>query len=222
MLIAFDTSTAVASVALYAETGLIAETTWQAHRDQTAHLLPVAQKMLELQKIGPDKLTGVAVALGPGSFNGLRVGVSAAKGMSLALNIPIFGYSSLNVLAYQHSYLNGLLCTIVEAGRGRLGVGFYRVKAGSWKQTGEFINLTVPELIERVTQPTFFCGELTFEQRRQLSEGLGKNATILPPAASLRRAGSLAEMAWERLESFDPGDDLANLQPIYLHQPLNK
>lgn len=222
MLIAFDTSTNVASVALYSENGIIAETTWQSHRNQTAHLMPVAQKMLDLQKAGPDKLTGVAVALGPGSFNGLRVGVSAAKGVALALNIPLFGYSSLDMLAYQNSYLNGLLCTIVEAGRGRLGVGFYRVKAGSWKQTGEYVNLTAGELIERVTQPTFFCGELTFAQRQELAEGLGKNATILPPAASLRRAGSLAEMAWERLESFDPGDDLASLQPIYLHQPLNK
>lgn len=220
MLIAFDTSTAIASVALYDETGIIAESTWQSHRDQTAHLLPVAQKMLDLQKIGPEKLTGVAVALGPGSFNGLRVGVSAAKGMALALGIPIFGFSSLDILAHMQSHLNGQLCAIIEAGRGRLGVGFYRVKSGSYKQQGEYINLTVPELVERVTQQTFFCGELKPEQRKQLEEGLGKTAIILPPALSLRRAGTLAELAWQRLDTGDLGDDLAGLQPIYLHQPV--
>jgi tRNA threonylcarbamoyladenosine biosynthesis protein TsaB len=220
MLIAFDTSTAVASVALYNETGIVAETTWQSHRDQTAHVLPMAQKLLDLQNTGPDKLTGVAVALGPGSFNGLRVGVSTAKGLALALSIPIYGFSSLDILAYHYSYLNGLLCTTVDAGRKRLGAGFYRVKGGNWKRTEEYVNLTITELIERTGQPTFFCGELTAEQRRELGEGLGKNAIILPPAMSLRRAGLLAELAWERLESFDAGEDLANLQPIYLHQPV--
>ncbi|MEI6045443.1 MAG: tRNA (adenosine(37)-N6)-threonylcarbamoyltransferase complex dimerization subunit type 1 TsaB [Chloroflexota bacterium] len=222
MLIAFDTSTAIASLALYAETGLIAEATWQSHRNQTAHLLPMAQKLLDLEKVTPDKLSGVAVALGPGSFNGLRVGVSAAKGIALALGIPILGFSSLDIVACQHSYLSGSLCAIIEAGRGRLGVGFYRVKGGNWKQVGEYLNLTVPELIERTTQTTLFCGELSNEQRHQLTEGLGKNAIILPPAAMLRRAGTLAEMAWQRLETGDLGDDLTNLQPIYLHQPVSK
>ncbi len=220
MLIAFDTSTALASLALYDESGVVAEVTWQSHRDQTVHLLPMAQKMLDLQHIGPDKLTAVAVALGPGSFNGLRVGVSAAKGMALALGIPIFGFSSLDIIASQHSYLNGQLCAIVEAGRGRLGVAFYRVKQGSWKRTGDYINLTISELIERVTQPTFFVGELSPDQRRQLAEAPGKNATILPPAASLRRSAILAELGWQRLDLGDLGDDLANLQPIYLHQPV--
>lgn len=222
MLIAFDTSTAIASIALYDETGVIAESTWQSHRDQTVHLLPVAQKMLDLQKVGPEKLTGVAVALGPGSFNGLRVGVSAAKGMALALGIPIFGFSSLDIVARQHAFLNGQLCAIIEAGRGRLGVGFYRVRGGSFKQLGEYSNLTVTELIERVTQPTFFVGELKPEQRKQLEEELSKNAVILPSALSLRRAGALAELAWQRLDTGDLGDDLAGLQPVYLHQPVGK
>ena len=222
MLIALDTSTAIASLALYHESGVMAEATWQSHRNQTIHLLPMAQKMLELQNSGPDKLTGVAVALGPGSFNGLRVGVSAAKGLALALGIPIFGFSSLDIVACQHSYLNGQLCTIIEAGRGRLGVGFYRVKLGSWKRIGDYQNVTVEELIAKVNQPTFFCGELSSTQRQQLEEGAGKNATILPPALILRRAGILAEMAWQRLDTGDLGDDLANLQPIYLHQPVNK
>ncbi len=220
MLVALDTSTAIASLAFYNESGILAETTWQSHRDQTASLLPMAQKMLDLQQASTESLTGVAVALGPGSFNGLRVGVSTAKGLALALGIPLLGFSCLEVIAYQQAHLNGQLCAIVEAGRGRLGVGFYRVRNGIYKQIGEFINVTADELAERITQLTFFCGELKPEQRNLLEEKLGKNAVILPPALVLRRAGILAEMGWQRLESGDLGDDLASLQPIYLHQPV--
>ncbi len=220
MLIALDTSTALASLAFYNENGVQAEVTWQSHRDQTVQLLPLAQRMLELQNSSPDKFIGVAVALGPGSFNGLRVGLSSAKGLALALGIPLFGISSLEVIAHQHSFLSGSLCAMVEVGRGRLGVGFFKVKGGIYKQTGEFLNLALDELLEKVSGPTFFAGELSREQRQKLRDKLGKNSPLLSPAMGLRRAGLLAEIAWNRLEEGDLGDDLATLQPFYLHQPM--
>lgn len=220
MLIAFDTSTTTASIALYGSSGLIAENTWRTHRDQTAQLLPGVQKMLQLQGVTPSDLTGLAVATGPGSFNGLRVGVSTAKGVALALDLPLFGFSSLDVIAYQYAFLNGNLWAIVEAGRSRLGVGAYKVKNGVWKRQGDYINVTVEELAEKTTQPTFFGGELNPDQLSYLIKALPKVATVLSPAMGMRRAGFLAEMAWQRLQNGDSGDDIANLQPIYLHQPV--
>lgn len=218
MILAFDSSTAIAGLALYGENGLLAEFTWLSHRDQTVQILPLAQKMLDLQQSSPAQLTGVAVAIGPGSFNGLRVAVSEAKGIALSLGLPIFGISSLDILAAQHAYLNGNLCALVEAGRGRVGAAFYRVKAGKWKRETEYLNLGLPELAAQITQPTFIAGELKPAQRTELEEKLGKMATILPPSASQRRPGFLAELAWQRLQAGDQGDSLANLQPIYLHQ----
>jgi tRNA threonylcarbamoyladenosine biosynthesis protein TsaB len=220
MLVAFDTSTAIASFALYGANGLLAETTWLAHRDQTAQLLPAVQRMLQLQDVTPADLSGVAVALGPGSFNGLRVGVSTAKGLALALGLPLFGFSSLDILAYQHSYLNGNLWATLEIGRGRLGAASYKIKNGTWKRQGDYLNLTVQELAEKTTQAAFFAGELTTEQHTYLAEALPKLATILGPAMGLRRAGYLAEMAWQHLLIGSTGDDIANLQPLYLHQPV--
>jgi len=222
VIIAFDTSTSIASVALYGETGLISEFSWRSHRDQTAQLMPTAQRIMELQSLQPDSFGGVAVALGPGSFNGLRVGVSTAKGVALALGIPIFGISSLDMLAYQLSYLNGNLVAIIEAGRGRLGVGWYKVRAGSSKRQGEYENLTVEELAAKISTPTILAGELTADQTRQLQTSLGKNASFVSPATNLRRAGFLAELAWNKLQAGETGDDLESLQPIYLHQPVKK
>ncbi|MDB5080789.1 MAG: tRNA ((37)-N6)-threonylcarbamoyltransferase complex dimerization subunit type 1 TsaB [Chloroflexi bacterium] len=219
MILALDSSTSYAGAALYNENGIVAEFTWLSHRDQTTQLLPLIQKMFDVQKMTPANITGVAVALGPGSFNGLRVALSEAKGIALSLGVPIFGVSSLDILAAAHTYLSGNLCVLVEAGRGRFGVGFYKVRAGTWRQDGEYLNLDLAELIERLEGPTFIAGELKPAQRVELIEKLPK-AIILPAAVSLRRPGLLAELAWHRLSLGEPGDDLANLQPIYLHQPV--
>jgi tRNA threonylcarbamoyladenosine biosynthesis protein TsaB len=220
MILALDTSTALAGIALYGAQGLLGELTWRSHRDQTAQLLPMAHKLLELEKTTPDQLTGIAVATGPGSFNGLRVAVSTAKGLALALDIPLFGLSSLDAQAYQHRYLSGNVYTVLEAGRGRLAVGFYKLKAGNWKRQGDFENLTLTELISKIVSPCTVCGELTPEQIQKLEESLGKPALVLSPANAMRRTGFLAEWAWQRLQQDSQGDDLANLQPIYLHQPI--
>lgn len=219
MILALDSSTAYAGAALYNETGILAEFTWLSHRDQTTQLLPLVQKMFEVENLSPEKITGVAAALGPGSFNGLRVALSEAKGIALSLDVPIFGFSSLDVLASAHTYLNGNLVALVEVGRGRFGAGFYRVKAGKWRQDGDYENLDLTELIERVDGATFIAGELKPGERAELTRRLPK-ALILPAAVSQRRAGLLAELAWQRLSLGEPGDDLAGLQPIYLHQPV--
>ncbi|HEX2914043.1 MAG TPA: tRNA (adenosine(37)-N6)-threonylcarbamoyltransferase complex dimerization subunit type 1 TsaB [Chloroflexia bacterium] len=219
MILALDSSTATAGVALYGPGGIVSEFTWLSHRDHTVQIMPMVQKMMDLEQSNPDQLTGVAVATGPGSFNGLRVAVSAAKGIALSLDLPIYGITSLDLIAAGNAYLSGNLCAVVEAGRGRVGAGFYRVKGGKWKQEGDYLNLNMAELVEKISQPTFIAGELKPEQRTDLAEKLGKQAIILPPAASLRRPGFLAELAWQRQQSGIPGDDLANLQPIYLHQP---
>lgn len=220
MILALDSSTAIAGAALYNENGVAAEFSWLSHRDQTVQMMPLIQKMFDLQQSSPDKLTGVAVAIGPGSFNGLRVAVSEAKGVALALRLPIFGFSGLDVLAAANAYLSGMLCAIAEAGRGRVYAAFYKVKGGKWKREGEYLNLSIAELIDQITQPVFVVGELKNEQRAELGEKLAKTALLLPPSASLRRPAVLGEMAWQRLQAGDQGDNLANLQPIYLHQPV--
>jgi len=220
MLVAFDTSTAVASYALYGPDGLVAETTWRTHRDQTAQLLPGVHKMMQLQNVTPLDLTGVAVATGPGSFNGLRVGVSTAKGIALALSLPLFGFSSPDIVAHQHSYLDGKLWAVIEAGRGRLGVAFYKVKNGVSERQSDYFNLSVEEFAAKITQPAFVGGELNPAQAKYLTENLPELATVLPSALSFRRAGSLAEMGWQSLQAGKAGDDIASLQPIYLHQPV--
>ena len=100
MLLAIDTSTRWASLALYDLTGLVAETSWRCWGNHTVEVLPTIAQMVKRSRALPADIKAVAVAKGPGSFTGLRIGMSIAKGFSLALNVPIIAIPTLDIIAY--------------------------------------------------------------------------------------------------------------------------
>jgi len=116
MLLALDTATHYASVALHDGQRLLGEHTWLANQDHTRTLLPHVQGLLAGAHATIDSLTGIAVALGPGSFNGLRVGLSTAKGLAIARGLPLLGASTLELLAAEY----GLDEVTMNAGRGHV------------------------------------------------------------------------------------------------------
>ena len=118
MLLAIDTSTHFASVALHDGTQPRAEHTWLARQDHTRTLVPAIQAALASAGTHLAQLSGLAVALGPGSFNGLRVGLSTAKGLALAQGLPLVGVGTLELLAAEYS----LTEPAMNAGRGRVYV----------------------------------------------------------------------------------------------------
>ena len=224
MLLALDTSTEQASLALYDGSVLHIELTWQAGRQATRHLAPAADDLLRLAGCPPQDLTATAVALGPGSFNGLRVAMSMAKGLAYALQIPIVGVLTPDILAYPFSSDAGTglvlpVCVLLRAGRGRFVSARYQTRYGRWQRIGELRNTTLEEVCRETERATVFCGELGPEEAAFLREQLGRRALLASPALSARRAGYLAEMAWQRLQEEPEGDDLATLQPFYLSRP---
>ncbi len=222
MILAFDTSTEWCSVALYDPAGGVrAEQTWHAGREQTRELLPTADALLTRHGVRRVDLAGVAVAIGPGSFTGLRVGISTAKGLAYALDIPIWGVPTLDILAYaQMAVTAAPVCAVLHAGRGRLAWALYRTRGGVWQRTSPYENTTVAELIGRIDSPTIFFGEISAEIAQELEARLGRLASVGAPAASLRRAGYLGELAWQRAEAGER-DDLTLLQALYLQMPTS-
>ena len=101
MYVAIDTSTETATLALVRDGMVLTEMTWRSGQNHTTQLLPNLNSLFKLTGTSPELLTGVIVGKGPGSFNGLRVGVGIAKGLAFSLNIPIIGINSLEVEAYQ-------------------------------------------------------------------------------------------------------------------------
>ncbi len=218
MELAIDTSTATASIALSSQGEIIAELTWHAGQNHTTELMPSLTRILEQARLNLKDINGVIVAKGPGSFNGLRVGMSFAKGLALALNIPLVGISTLEVEAFPYAAATSPICPIQNAGRGEIATALFQTKRGKWRCVVEEHITTIEKLIPEIKGPTIFCGEITQQVALQLEEKLGRKARIFQGSAALRRAGYLAELGWRRLQAED-FDHSPTLEPLYLRRP---
>lgn len=218
MLLAIDTSTAHTGLACYDERGVLGECVWQSGRDHGSQLLP--QLTLLLRHVGraQAEISAVAVALGPGSWSGLRVGLSTAKGLALARSLPLVGIGTLDALAYQYERPGATTVPLIRLGRERYASGGPPLP-GQGRIGLEPRNVTLAELAAEVTGRALFCGDVDAEVQAALRERLGDRALFPAPAARVRRPAYLAELAWLRLQA-GAADDLAALEPIYLGEPV--
>ena len=133
VLVAIDTATSQASLALHDGFQVRVEHTWESPRRHTVELLPRLVAALEQLGLGAKHLSGVAVTRGPGSFTGLRVGLAVAKGLALAQGLPLVGVPTLDVVAAAQGRDRRPLCAVLQAGRGRICVAIYRWRSGEWR-----------------------------------------------------------------------------------------
>jgi len=218
MYLAMDTSTDTASVALVEDSAVVAELTWRSGQNHSVELLPNLARLLNQAKLDLQSVSCIIVARGPGSYNGLRVGISTAKGLAFSLGVPIVGISTLAAEAYQHAETGLPVCPIFNAGRGEIATAMYQMQGDEWRQlTAEHLT-TVDALCSRIRAKTVFCGEFIPSVATELKERLKQRAVIPPSAARLRRASFLAELGLQRVKVGDY-DDLATLQPLYMRRP---
>ena len=218
MLAALDSSTKYAGVALWDERGLLAEANWLAGTNHTRQLMPNLVRLLAEQGAEAKDLRVVAAALGPGSFNGLRVAVSAAKGLCLGLGVPLVGLGTLAYTAYAQRSAHLPICALVDAGRGQLYGALFDPRDETWPTEGKSGIAPLGELLDRLAGPTVFCGEISAAGAMLAQERLGNGALIADPSTGHRRAACLAELGWKR---FWAGQftDLATAQPVYVQRP---
>lgn len=216
MLLAVDSSTQWIGLALYDGATVIAEQVWQTRSHHTVELAPALDALLKRSGVQPTDLEALGIALGPGSFTSLRIGMAVVKGLALALRIPVYGIPTLDILAVAQPVQPIPMATVLQAGRKRLAVGNYTVQEGRWKAVeGEVSVMTLEELADSIQTPTFVCGELT-DEARQLLRRKRRYVVLASPAQSLRRPAVLAEMSWQRWRK-GKADEVLNLSPIYLH-----
>ena len=202
-------------LALYDDEQIIGETIWQTHNHHSVELAPAVESLFTRSGITGKDLRVLAVATGPGSFTSLRIGMAFVKGLSLALNLPVIGIPSLDITVAAVPVQDIALAAVLQAGRGRLAVGWYRVKNNNWQKHGEPVVMTPGELEQSIKKPTLICGELNSEERKTLARRW-KNIRLAEPAMSIRRPAYLAQLAWKRWLSMDV-DDVVTLSPSYLH-----
>ena len=218
MELAIDSSTETASIALSSRGAIVVELTWRAGQSHTTELVPNLNRILGQTKLNLKDMNGVIVAKGPGSFNGLRVGMSFAKGLALSLNIPLVGISTLEVEAFPYAATALPICPIQNAGRGEIATALFQTKRGKWRRVVEEHITTIEKAIPEIKGPTIFCGEIPQQVALQLEEKLGRKARIFKGSAALRRGGYLAELGWMRLKAGD-FDRSPTLEPLYLRRP---
>lgn len=209
LFLALDTSTSTAGVAVYDGQRVLSETTWLAGREHSTRLL--AEVGAALGRIGrePAQLTGLVVARGPGSFTGVRVALSVAKGMASGLGLPLWGVNSLEVLVRAAGATDLPVLAVLEAGRGRYAIRLYR---GSAAVDGAR-TASLDDVVGSLREPTLLIGELDGAARGRL--GSNTLARLAPPAACLRRAGYLAELGWLAAQAGEPGDP-KTVDAVYL------
>lgn len=224
MLLALDTATRRAGLALYDGEDVRTEITWHIKRHHTEWLAPSLEEALRRIRATMSDISAVAVTLGPGSFTGLRVAMSMAKGIAAARHLPLLGIPTLDIIAYPHLETGHPLCAMLAAGRERHAYAFYPPDA-----TRDAPHASPPALhkiagvadaLETYEDEGIIhvVGELTAAERRflQEKEELASRIHLLSPALSVRRPAMLAELAWQRLTRGEQ-DDLHTLEPIYLH-----
>ncbi len=214
MLLAVDTSTAQVGLAIYDGSQVVSEYAWRSSQRHTVELAPAISELLTRCGLTMEAVRALGVALGPGSFTSLRVGLSLMKGLALARHLPLVGIPTLDILAAAQPASRLPLVAAIQAGRGRLAVGWYKRSKNGWRAKGPARLATVQALAEEVQSPAIVCGEFTAEERRQLSAQ--PEIHLVSPAQSVRRPAVLAELAWTRWQTGDV-DDEASLAPIYLH-----
>lgn len=214
MLLAVDTSTAQVGLAIYDGLQVISEYAWRSSQRHTVELAPAISELLTRCGLTMENVRGLGVALGPGSFTSLRVGLSLVKGLALARHLPLVGVPTLDILAAAQPASKFPLAALIQAGRGRLAVGWYKHSRKGWQAQGPARVMTLETLMDELKKPVIVCGELTSEEYHQLEEKA--DVHLASPAQSVRRPAILAELAWESALAGNINDP-ATLAPIYLH-----
>ncbi len=214
MLLAVDTSTAQVGLALYDGSQVISEYAWRSSQRHTIEMAPAVSELLTRCGLTMEAVRALGVALGPGSFTSLRVGLALVKGLALARHLPLVGIPTLDILAAAQPLSRFPLVVAIQAGRGRLAVGWYKRSKNGWQAKGPARVATARSLIDEVNSPVIVCGEFTAEERGELS--MKPEIHLVSPAQSVRRPAVLAELAWRRWQAGNV-DDEATLAPIYLH-----
>lgn len=222
MELAIDTATDTASAAVSREGKPIAEISWLAGQNHTVNLMPNVLHLFKLIGEELSNIDAVFVSLGPGSYNGLRAGLSAAKGLALSLDIKLAGIGTLEIEAYPYADAGLPVCVVHNIGRGEIASATYGMSDGGWRKTIEEHITTIEALCKTIDTKTIICGEFAAFPQNQpdpmkfIAERLGELAVIRE--TTLRRAGILAGLGWKRLERGE-SDDIATLQPLYMRRP---
>lgn len=226
LVLGLDTATRVCAVALVRDEQLVGEYTQNIRKTHSQRLLPLIDTMLTDCTVEREQIGGIAVAVGPGSFTGLRIGVSTARALAQGLGIPAAGVSTLEAMAEQVFCPGALVCPLLDARRGEVYTALYHRLPEPPYSLKEIVAPTVtalPLLLQRLAarpDKIFFLGEGVAVHNADIASALAKRAVMLPAPLRLNRAALVALCGARRLaDRPTAGQTYHHLRPLYLRRP---
>lgn len=220
-VLGIDSSCSSASCAVLSDNKLEAEIFLNHKLLHSIVLFPMIEKVLEMVEISIGDIDGVAVSGGPGSFTGIRIGVSAAKGIAQGGNKKFAAISSLDAMAFQQQGFQGIICPIMDALKDNVYTALYNFEKGKLNKIKDYSALNIEELLEELEnmkEKIIFCGDAMDMHRNNIVEKLKARAYFSALSQAMPRASSIAELALDRFK-MGKVDNLYTYSPIYLRKP---
>lgn len=196
-ILALDSSGLVASVALVEDDNMLGEYTVNYKKTHSQTLLPMLDEIVKMTELDLESLDAIAVAAGPGSFTGLRIGSATAKGLGLALKKTLVAVPTVDALAYNLYDAQGLICPIMDARRSQVYTGIYRFKEHDLVTEKEQWAAPITELLEELNkrqEQVTFLGDGVPVFRDVIAEKLHVPYSFAPAHVNKQRAGAVAAL----------------------------
>lgn len=218
-VLSLDTATECAACAVLDDDKLLGEIVFNYKKQHSVVLMSMIDNLLNNLNLNINSLDAFVVSKGPGSFTGLRIGVSAIKGLSQGTGKPFVGVSSLDALAYNLAYTNGIICPILDALRDNVYTALYKFEGGSLKIINDHMITSIDDLISKLNElneNVCFIGDAVPKFKEKLTSNI-KNLSFAPTHLNLTKASSLGELGLKLLKA-EVYDDLYTFAPFYLRK----
>ena len=196
-ILALDSSGIVASVAIVEDNTILAEYTVNYKKTHSQTLLPMLDEVAKMTELDLSTIDAIAVAAGPGSFTGLRIGSATAKGLALALKKPLVAVPTVEALAYNLYDTNGLICPIMDARRNQVYTGIYRFENHKLVTLEDQMAVSITDLLDKLNErgePVTFLGDGVPVFEKTIGENLKVPHTFAPAHVNKQRAAAVAAL----------------------------
>jgi tRNA threonylcarbamoyladenosine biosynthesis protein TsaB len=212
-----DTSTMTASIGIVEDGEILVETKFSVKVTYSEILLLCIDQALKNISLKIEDLDGFAISIGPGSFTGLRIGLSTLKGLSFATGKPLASVPSLDALAYLSLYCQYPVVTMLDAKKNQVYAAIYETKDGEVKRESDYLVTDVEDLVKRISQKSLFVGPGAKLYQKKLIEFLGERAYFSLGEKSLPSGATVAFLGSQKL-ILGQFEEIADLEPLYLRK----
>ena len=219
-ILGFDSSGMVASVAIVEDDILVAEYSVNYKKTHSQTLLPMFDEVVRMTELDLESIDAIAVAAGPGSFTGLRIGMSTVKGLGLALDKPVIAVPTCHALAFNLWGSDKLICPILDARRSQVYTALYEFENGEMITLKEQEAMDIGDLtdiINTMERDVIFVGDGIPVFKERIKENVIKNVSFAPAHLNRQRAGSVAALGLIYMKE-GKAESADDVKPVYLRK----